>query len=174
MIDSTRRLVAPNGLPASDQQRFAAPTVSCANVPRRLQEFRSRRRAHAGPGKVGRAVGTLLDRRKVAKHCHHRPRAELHARSCCHRRRSRARRLLRTANQCVSRPLLSRAHKVALTASGIMRYAEKPPPEFILISQNRQQDIDRRPRRTTIGSMRRRSSRSSGCMRRSTDWVSAS
>jgi uncharacterized membrane protein len=25
-----------------------------------------------------------------------------------------------------------------------MRCAEKPPPEFILISQNRQQDIDRK------------------------------
>jgi hypothetical protein len=42
--------------------------VSCANAPRRLQESRSRRRAHAGADKIGRAVGTLLNRRKVAKH----------------------------------------------------------------------------------------------------------
>ena len=71
-----------------------------------------------GADEIGRAVGTLLNRRKVAKHYHHRQRAELHARSCRHRRRSRARRLLRAAHQCASRPLLSRTHEVALTASG--------------------------------------------------------
>jgi hypothetical protein len=49
-------------------QRIAAVVVRCANAPRRLQESRSRRRAHAGADKIGRAVGTLLNRRKVAKH----------------------------------------------------------------------------------------------------------
>src|SRR5438552_3174674 len=66
MIDSTRWPGAPNALPASDQPRFAAAVVGCANTPRRLQESPSRRRAHAGADKIGRAVGTLLNRRQVA------------------------------------------------------------------------------------------------------------
>jgi hypothetical protein len=37
-------------------QRIAAAVVRCAKAPRRLQEFRSRRRAHAGADKIGRAV----------------------------------------------------------------------------------------------------------------------
>ena len=45
-------------------------------------------------------------------------------------RRSRARRLLRAAHQCASRPLLYRTHEVALKLLGIIRYAKKPPPGF--------------------------------------------
>jgi len=35
-----------------------------------------------------------------------------------------------SAHQRARRPLLSRTHEVALTASGYMRYAERPPPGF--------------------------------------------
>jgi uncharacterized membrane protein len=35
-----------------------------------------------------------------------------------------------------------------------MPYAEKLPSGYTMISQNRQQDIDSRPRRTTSGSMK--------------------
>src|SRR5262245_391417 len=66
-LGTFKSALTPNALPASDQPRFAAAVVSCANAPRRLQESPSRRRAHAGADKISHAVGTLLNRRQVAK-----------------------------------------------------------------------------------------------------------
>jgi hypothetical protein len=55
-----------------------------------------------GADEIGRAVGTLLNRRKVAKHYHHRQRAELHARSC-RRRDPPCGRPMLVINQCAKK-----------------------------------------------------------------------
>jgi hypothetical protein len=59
MIDCTRRPGARNGLPASDQPAHRQGASTSATIPLSPKSAR-------GADEIGRAVGTLLNRRRVA------------------------------------------------------------------------------------------------------------
>src|SRR5437660_4253708 len=136
MIDSARRPGAPNGLPASDQPRFAAAVVSCAIAPRRLQNPALAEERTRGP--IRSAVPSAPC--AIAARSPNTPITD-HALSFMHDHAAIAAEARSTASACCA-PVCQ--PPVAVSLPGIIRYAEKPRPGFIMMSQNRQQDIDRK------------------------------